>query len=37
VTDGEGNVLIRLSGYRTMALPGTAETAALAPLLGVRV
>jgi hypothetical protein len=37
VTDGEGNVLVRVSGYRTMPLPGTAETAALAPLKGVRV
>jgi NAD(P)-dependent dehydrogenase (short-subunit alcohol dehydrogenase family)/acyl carrier protein len=37
VTDGEGNVLVRVSGYRTMPLPGTAGTAALAPLKGVRV
>jgi hypothetical protein len=32
VVDGQGRVLVRLSGYETVALPGAAPTDALTPL-----
>ena len=32
VVDGEGRVLVRLSGYETIALPGAAAADVLAPL-----